>query len=201
MKTSPLCCAALFLPVDCVKMLVDTGADVNLVDDDRETALMAAAAVGESKCVRFLLERGADLVTASLEEGYGTALEAALEKLKEDEEEEKECVWLLGKRAVVILKELKRRADAGDPTAQEILSFEKQTRGQDVADESAQEEGEQTELENGLGNLNLGGGDSDGKGGSGDSDGDGNVGDDGGNDDGSSDDDDGSSDDDGDNAG
>ncbi|KAK0631581.1 ankyrin repeat-containing domain protein [Immersiella caudata] len=166
--TSPLCNAAAFLPLECVKALVDAGADVNLVDDEGDTALMSAAGVGEGSCVRFLLRQGANLVTENPESegGYDTALEAALETLFEELEEnkakgEKECVDLLASRAVVILKELKKRADAGDPTAQEILAFEKETRVPDMADESAEEDREQKELENGLGNLTLGGDDTD----------------------------------------
>jgi ankyrin repeat protein len=69
---------------DCVTLLLDRGADVNLrnTEVDGETALMRAAWLGDVKCVRLLLARGADPLlktrfgNTALDEakgGYGSA--------------------------------------------------------------------------------------------------------------------------------
>jgi ankyrin repeat protein len=63
--------------VDIVRVLLDGGADVNVVptDDTRWTALMAAACAGRADVTQLLLERGAD---AALKDSKGrTALACA----------------------------------------------------------------------------------------------------------------------------
>ena len=49
------------LNVECVKMLLDQGADVNTCDSRSKTALMYAAWAGNGECVDVLLEAGADV--------------------------------------------------------------------------------------------------------------------------------------------
>ncbi|KAK2743974.1 hypothetical protein FQN55_007023 [Onygenales sp. PD_40] len=58
-----------------VELLLDTGADVNLLAGAHGTALAAAASTGQTAVVRLLLERGADVNL--LAGDRGTALEAA----------------------------------------------------------------------------------------------------------------------------
>ena len=63
---------------ECVRILLQEGADVNISDDESHTALMCAAHNGQNKCVRLLLAAGADVNFTS---HYGTALSMmAMEK-------------------------------------------------------------------------------------------------------------------------
>jgi ankyrin repeat protein len=57
-------------------MLVDAGADVNRIESEGKNALIVAADARDDECVKFLLERGADIMTESPE--YGIALEGQL---------------------------------------------------------------------------------------------------------------------------
>ena len=57
---TPLYTATLNNHPECMRKLIRAGAKLNLVDDDGWTALMAAAAFGESKLIRILLEAGAN---------------------------------------------------------------------------------------------------------------------------------------------
>lgn len=70
-------CAARYGGVECVKLLLERGANVNAVDNYRCTALMCAAASGRVECVKLLLDAGADVNAVC---GYGyTALVYATE--------------------------------------------------------------------------------------------------------------------------
>ncbi|KAK3349711.1 ankyrin repeat-containing domain protein [Lasiosphaeria hispida] len=150
-RSSPLHYAAALLPVEAVATLVEAGADVNLVDLDGDTPLMAAAGAGDDKCVSLLLGRGADIMTVSPH--YGTALEAAVTG------GDSKSIQLLVNRSLVVLRDLKMCADRGDASALGIIARERQGRSQCMAAEAARmdEEDEETELEKGLGDLNLGG--------------------------------------------
>lgn len=66
--------AAVYLPVDGLRLLMDRGADVNLTGKGGATALMVAA--GNFEKVRLLVERGADVNARSA--GGNTALRHAL---------------------------------------------------------------------------------------------------------------------------
>ena len=46
---------------NCVKMLIEAGADVNKTDDEGFTALIAASYYGNYRCVEYLLQSGADV--------------------------------------------------------------------------------------------------------------------------------------------
>ncbi|KAK1983503.1 ankyrin repeat-containing domain protein [Colletotrichum cereale] len=49
------------LPVESLQVLVDAGADVNLADQEADTALIVAAREGDGDSVKFLLDNGADI--------------------------------------------------------------------------------------------------------------------------------------------
>ncbi|KAK6522464.1 hypothetical protein TWF281_003025 [Arthrobotrys megalospora] len=63
--SSPLINAAGTLFKDSVEKLLNAGADINLEDNDGDTALIVAANVGDAELVAFLLEKGADITHVS----------------------------------------------------------------------------------------------------------------------------------------
>ncbi|KAF3163644.1 hypothetical protein TWF225_002027 [Orbilia oligospora] len=63
--SSPLINAAGSLYKDSVERLLNAGADINLADQDGDTALIVAANVGDAELVAFLLEKGADITHVS----------------------------------------------------------------------------------------------------------------------------------------
>ena len=71
---SPLYYASGARLLESVKMLLDSGADINALGGFHGTALNAASSRGYVEIVHLLLERGAHMHTTS---SYGTALEAA----------------------------------------------------------------------------------------------------------------------------
>ncbi|KAK6502735.1 hypothetical protein TWF506_003310 [Arthrobotrys conoides] len=74
--SSPLINAASSLYKDSVERLLDAGADINLADQDGDTALIVAANVGDAELVAFLLEKGADITHVSKRDV--NALQAAM---------------------------------------------------------------------------------------------------------------------------
>ena len=65
-------------PVDILRVLLDSGADMNSRDDNGNTALIDAACARYTEAVKLFLDRGAD-VNARSTEG-GTALDCAKER-------------------------------------------------------------------------------------------------------------------------
>ncbi|KAF3929376.1 Ankyrin-2 [Dactylella cylindrospora] len=64
-KSSPLNNAAMTLHEASVKRILDAGADINLEDNDGDTAIIVAATVGDATLVNFLLKNGADVMHIS----------------------------------------------------------------------------------------------------------------------------------------
>lgn len=60
---SPLIFAAFYGHQDCVRLLIDSGADVNQINNwkDKWTALQFACARGHAECVRLLIDSGANI--------------------------------------------------------------------------------------------------------------------------------------------
>ena len=74
--------AAKYRRKDIVLLLLDRGADINLVGSEYRTALTAAASMGNTRTVSLLLDRGADINMVFGE--YGTALAAAASRGNKD---------------------------------------------------------------------------------------------------------------------
>ena len=73
--STPLNNAAMALPAKYLIMLMDSGAIVDQMDPDEDTALMVSALVGDNACVEALLARGANVHLNG--KHNGTALHAA----------------------------------------------------------------------------------------------------------------------------
>ncbi|KAK1252185.1 hypothetical protein MKX08_003372 [Trichoderma sp. CBMAI-0020] len=74
-KSTPLINAAAYLPTTSLQTLLNRGANINLPDQDGNTALIISAARGDIVAVRFLLANGADLL--HFNNNYVNALIAA----------------------------------------------------------------------------------------------------------------------------
>lgn len=77
-NSTPLINAAMFLPKESLKLLLDAGADINLADHDGDTALIMTALRGDEESVEFLLQNGADAMAISTTRGIN-ALQAAFQ--------------------------------------------------------------------------------------------------------------------------
>jgi hypothetical protein len=73
--SSPMITAALFGKTEVVKVLIDAGADINLINNDGSTALHTAAFFGRVEIVQELIRSGAD--TNILNSAGSTALASA----------------------------------------------------------------------------------------------------------------------------
>ncbi|KAL2876056.1 hypothetical protein SGCOL_008760 [Colletotrichum sp. CLE4] len=69
--------AVVNLPVESLRVLVDAGADVNLTDQEADTALIMAAREGDADSVKFLLDNGADIFHVN--EDNENALQSAIQ--------------------------------------------------------------------------------------------------------------------------
>ncbi|TGJ86147.1 hypothetical protein E0Z10_g2618 [Xylaria hypoxylon] len=110
--STPLINAAGFMPVSSVEQLLAAGADINLADNDGDTALIIAAARGDEDAVKCLLENGADIMQSS---PRGNALQAALDGGEID------CLRLLVDHASVLFVALKKAMDSGDPAVTSVI--------------------------------------------------------------------------------
>lgn len=79
--------------LDCIKVLLEHGADIHSADIEDETALTLAAAWGHTDCVRYLLEQGANVNDCAVD---GTPLIYAAQRGNED------CVRLLLERGACV---------------------------------------------------------------------------------------------------
>ncbi|KAI1125379.1 hypothetical protein F5Y10DRAFT_247292 [Nemania abortiva] len=111
--STPLINAAAYMPVSSVEQLLAAGADINLTDNDGNTALITASVRGDDDAVKFLLENGADIMHSSPE--HGNALRAALD------EENMDCLTLLVDHVSTIFGALKKSMDSGNPVVTSVV--------------------------------------------------------------------------------
>ena len=79
---------------DCVKLLIDNGADANLQNEVERSALIYAASDGYKECVKLLIDNGAD-VNSQSEDGWSALMLASYNGYKE-------CVKLLIKNGSLV---------------------------------------------------------------------------------------------------
>ncbi|KAF3158492.1 hypothetical protein TWF788_004724 [Orbilia oligospora] len=111
--SSPLINAAGSLYKDSVERLLNAGADINLADQDGDTALIVAANVGDAELVAFLLEKGADITHVSKRKvnALQTAMNAGAT----------ECVDVLIEAVTRVLTALNTAIENQDYEAKRIL--------------------------------------------------------------------------------
>ncbi|OTA01082.1 hypothetical-protein [Trichoderma parareesei] len=130
--STPLINAAAYLPKESLQLLLNAGADINLPDNDGDTALIVAAARGDVEAVTFLLDNGADIMHSSKRDmnALQTAF-AATQPSEEDGEEvadfvgssneQWECLNVLIERVTVLLGAIKTAVDSGDVSLEGII--------------------------------------------------------------------------------
>ncbi|RYP49043.1 hypothetical protein DL769_011135 [Monosporascus sp. CRB-8-3] len=111
--SSPLTYAAMSLPQSSIRSLLDAGANINLADNDGDTALILASWVGEAEIVQCLLDRGADVLHR--DNAGKNALQRALEG------EKPECVNILVAHVSEIMEALRVAVESGDAAVTAVI--------------------------------------------------------------------------------
>lgn len=110
-RTTPLIEAAGYIPgTDSLRKLLNAGANINAVNAEGETALIAAASAGDEEVVEFLLAQGADILLTT-HEGKN-ALKAAIES--DDDVDASECIRVLVEHVSMILSCLETAMRSGN---------------------------------------------------------------------------------------
>ncbi|KAI1817170.1 ankyrin repeat-containing domain protein [Poronia punctata] len=104
-KSTPLINAAAYMPISSLELLLDAGADINLPDNDGDTALIVASGRGDEEVVAFLLGHGADIMHTSFR--GENALQSALK------EENTDCLRVLIDHASLLFNAIKKSMDSG----------------------------------------------------------------------------------------
>ncbi|KAK0757534.1 hypothetical protein N5P37_010261 [Trichoderma harzianum] len=129
-SSTPLINAAAYLPKESLQVLLNAGADINLPDNDGDTALIVAAGRGDVEAVTFLLDNGADIMHSSKrnKNALQTAFEATQQSEDEDQDEfvgssseQWQCLGVLVNRVTVLLDALKTAADSGNVALESII--------------------------------------------------------------------------------
>ncbi|KAF4463661.1 Ankyrin repeat domain-containing 17 [Fusarium albosuccineum] len=129
--STPLINVATFFDESSIRAIIDAGADINLADEDGNTALMEAAQVGDAEAVQILLDKGADVLLKNHDNQ--NALQIALEM------DSTECVKILVQHVSHILEALRLAIESGDAAVAAIVrSVEARKQGLDYDDSSIQ---------------------------------------------------------------
>ncbi|KAI0380721.1 hypothetical protein F5Y04DRAFT_256583 [Hypomontagnella monticulosa] len=118
--STPLINAAAYMPQSSLQLLLDAGADINLPDQDGDTALIVAASRGDEEALSFLLNSGADIMHSN--NNNDNALQVALQY------DNTECLKALVDRVAVLLGALQTAMDSGNTVVTSIVrsAFNKQ---------------------------------------------------------------------------
>ncbi|KAL7910598.1 ankyrin repeat-containing domain protein [Trichoderma velutinum] len=129
-SSTPLINAAAYLPKESLQVLLNAGANINLPDNDGDTALIVAAARGDVEAVTFLLDNGADIMHSSKRDmnALQTAFAATQQSEDEDQDgfvgssnEQWQCLEVLVNRVTVLLDALKKAADSGNVALESVI--------------------------------------------------------------------------------
>lgn len=118
--STPLINAAAYMPQSSLQLLLDAGADINLPDDDGDTALIVAASRGDDEALSFLLDSGADIMHSN--KNNDNALQVAIQY------ENTDCLKVLVDRIAVLLGALQTAMDSGNAAVTSVVrgAFSKQ---------------------------------------------------------------------------
>ncbi|CCF38951.1 hypothetical protein CH063_00303 [Colletotrichum higginsianum] len=113
-KSTVLINAVANLPVESLQVLVDAGADVNLADQEADTALIVAAREGDGASVKFLLDNGADIFHTN--QDNENALQSAIVYGADEE-----CTTILVERISELMAALKKAMQEGNTAVSNVV--------------------------------------------------------------------------------
>ncbi|OLN82235.1 Ankyrin repeat domain-containing protein 17 [Colletotrichum chlorophyti] len=113
-KSTVLINAVVNLPLESLQVLVSAGADVNLSDQESDTALIVAAREGDADSARFLLDNGADIFHVN-HDGEN-ALQSAIKYGNDDN-----CTAVLVDRVSEIMAALDKAMRAGNTAVSDVI--------------------------------------------------------------------------------
>ena len=138
-SAGPIGCAANVLPLPSIKLLLDSGADINIADEDGDTALMLEAWEGDAEVVQFLLDRGADVLHRN-KQGQN-ALQLAIQSQNID------IVNAVVSHVSLIMEDMRVAVEAGDRSVTAIVrSVQTRNQALDYGDPSPEKSEEKVDI-------------------------------------------------------
>ncbi|KAM0247206.1 hypothetical protein ACHAP5_004288 [Fusarium lateritium] len=111
--STPLTYAAIYLPTDSIRLILDAGADINHVDNEGDTALIVTAGLGDHETVRLLLDYGADVLVQNNE-----GLNAMRKALAADRPV---CVKMLVEHVSDLMEAMRAAIESGDASVAAVV--------------------------------------------------------------------------------
>jgi ankyrin repeat protein len=111
--STPLTYAAIYLPTDSIRLILDAGADINHVDNEGDTALIVTAGLGDHETVRLLLDYGADVLVQNNE-----GLNALRKALAADRPV---CVKMLVEHVSDLMEAMRVAIESGDASVAAVV--------------------------------------------------------------------------------
>ncbi|KAL2674225.1 hypothetical protein Neosp_012676 [[Neocosmospora] mangrovei] len=112
-NSTPLTYAAMYLPQESLRSILDAGADINFADEDGDTPLILAARAPDAKSVQFLLDRGADVLLRN--NSNDNALDVAVET------GDIACIEAVAGHVSAILEALRVAMEGGDAAVTAVV--------------------------------------------------------------------------------
>ncbi|KAM6510260.1 hypothetical protein FALCPG4_017884 [Fusarium falciforme] len=112
-NSTPLTYAAMYLPQESLRSILDAGADINFADDDGDTPLILAARSPDAKSVQFLLDRGADVLLRN--NSNDNALDVAMAT------EDINCIKAVAQHVSAIMEALRVAMEGGDAAVTAVV--------------------------------------------------------------------------------
>ncbi|KAM0326406.1 hypothetical protein ACHAPQ_007768 [Fusarium lateritium] len=111
--STPLTYAAIYLPTDSIRLILDASADINHVDNEGDTALIVTAGLGDHETVRLLLDYGADVLVQNNE-----GLNAMRKALAADRPV---CVKMLVEHVSDLMEAMRVAIESGDSSVAAVV--------------------------------------------------------------------------------
>ncbi|RSM07674.1 hypothetical protein CDV31_008567 [Fusarium ambrosium] len=142
-NSTPLTYAAMYLPQESLRSILDAGADINFADEDGDTPLILAARVPDAESVQFLLDRGADVLLKN-NDNYN-ALDVAVGT------EDIACIRAVATHVSAIMEALSVAMAGGDAAVTAVVRSVENRKQELNYDEPIPEEDEEEEEEDSQG--------------------------------------------------